>query len=322
MVGPLYARAAGKRLGASVLELPAGEETKTWVSVERVVRWLIGQGVERGDLLLAIGGGVVTDLVGFVAAITLRGLAWVAIPTTLLAMVDAAIGGKTGIDLDEGKNLLGCFWHPVAVVGDPSVLATLPARHLRAGLVEVVKAAVIAPEALEHHLGASLPALARGGLHGAVDLIAAAARVKAGVVAVDERETGPRAALNLGHTLGHALEAATSYRRFLHGEAVAWGLLAALRLAQNRGLLSREQAGAWARHLERLSPLPPIADLRWPLVSPFVSRDKKRTGREVAWVLPRAGGVAVGIPLRDAEVELVYRELATLPSAGPFDALF
>ncbi|MFH1177252.1 MAG: 3-dehydroquinate synthase family protein, partial [Acidobacteriota bacterium] len=258
-VGPLHGQAIADQLGASCLELPAGEEHKRWTSVEAIARWLLAGGVERRDLVIAVGGGVLTDLAGFAASVTLRGLAWAAVPTTLLGMVDAAIGGKTGIDLDLGKNLLGTFWHPVAVIADPLLLATLDPRQLRAGLAEVVKAAMVSPPGMEDLLDTSVAALLRGEAPAATELIGAAVRVKAEIVGLDEREHGPRAALNLGHTLGHALEAATEYRRFLHGEAVAWGLLAALRLARDRGLLGTASAQGWASRVGWLAPLPALS---------------------------------------------------------------
>ena len=321
-VGPLYAGRVAAQLGAETLELPAGEEHKRWREVERVVRWLLERGVERRDVVVALGGGVVTDLVGFAASVTLRGLGWVAIPTSLLGMVDAAVGGKTGIDLDEGKNLVGTFWPPRAIVADPGVLATLDPRQLRAGLAEVVKSAMIAPSTLEHALAHHLDAVARGDVSRAAELIHGTVRVKAEVVALDERESGPRASLNLGHTLGHALEAASGYRRFLHGEAVAWGLLAVLRIARDRGLLSTAEATSWAGRIEALAPLPTLADLAWSEVRPFLGRDKKRAGGQVRWVLPRDGGVVVGCEVDEGELEAVWAQLCTLPPPGPFSTLF
>jgi 3-dehydroquinate synthetase len=365
-VGPLYGGRVAGQLAAETLELPAGEEHKRWSGVERVVRWLLAGGVERGDVVVALGGGVITDLVGFAASVTLRGLAWVAIPTSLLGMVDAAVGGKTGIDLEEGKNLVGTFWPPRAIVADPAVLVTLDPRQLRAGLAEVVKSAMIAPSTLEHTLVHHLDAVARGDvsraadlIHGTVrvkaevvksamiapstlehtlvhhldavargdvsraaDLIHGTVRVKAEVVALDERESGPRASLNLGHTLAHALEGATGYRRFLHGEAVAWGLLAVLRIARDRGLLSTADATTWAGRLEALAPLPAVSDLAWEELEGFAVRDKKRAGGRVGWVLPRDGGVVVGCEVEEEEIRPVWEALRALLPEGPFSPLF
>ncbi|MGZ6029428.1 MAG: 3-dehydroquinate synthase [Myxococcaceae bacterium] len=321
-VGPLYAAEVADRLDAPMLELPAGEEHKQWPAVERIVRWLVAHDAERSGLVVAVGGGVVTDIAGFAAAVTLRGMPWVAVPTTLLGMVDAAIGGKTGIDLDVGKNLVGAFWPPRAVIVDPLALATLEGRQLRAGLAEVVKAAMIAPSSLEHVLDANLAPVAAGDPLRAQELIVGCVRVKADIVAADERESGPRRALNLGHTLAHGLEAATRYRRFLHGEAVAWGLLAELRLARDRGLLSTAEAQTWAERICALAPLPDLEGLPWEAVSPFVARDKKRQGGRVSWVLPRMGGVVLDVAIGDEEAAAVYANLAALPPGGPFGGLF
>lgn len=321
-VGPLYARAVAAGLGAPLLELPEGEEGKTLETVGQVVRWLVGLGIERRDGVVAVGGGVITDIAGFAAAVTLRGVPWVAVPTTLLAMVDAAVGGKTGVDVDEGKNLIGCFWSPRGVLVDPTTLATLDRRQIRSGLVEMVKAAMISPFLLEDELENRLESLAHGVLDDAAQMVALAVRVKAEVVAGDEREQGPREVLNLGHTLGHALEAATGYRLFLHGEAVAWGLLAALRLARDRGLLATEDAMRWAARLQLLGPLPPVSPVGWRSVAPFFSRDKKRSGGVTRWVLPRPGGVALGVGVPDSEVAGVYADLQRLPSGAQFTTLF
>jgi len=321
-VAPLHGEAVAAALDAPLLVLPAGEEHKRWASVERVIHWLLACGVERRDLLVAVGGGVVTDLVGFAAAVVLRGIGWVAVPTTLLGMVDAAVGGKTGIDLEMGKNLVGSFWPPAAVVADTRTLATLDRRQLRAGLAEVVKAGLIAPSTLQHVIDPHLRAVTRGELDGIADLIHAAVRVKGEVVASDALEKGARAALNLGHTLGHALEAATGYARFLHGEAVCWGLLAVLRLARDRGLLSTADAQTWATRVGRLAPLPGLADLEWEDVARFTARDKKRRDGRVAWVLPRDGGVVMDAVVSDAEAEAVYARLQQLAPEGPFTELF
>jgi 3-dehydroquinate synthase len=321
-VAPLYGSDVAATLDAPRLELPAGEEHKGWPTVEHVLRWLVAHEADRRDVLVAVGGGVVTDLVGFAASVMMRGIDWIAVPTTLLAMVDAAVGGKTGIDLDVGKNLVGSFWAPRAVVADPLVLATLHLRQVRSGLAEVVKSALIAPSTLEPVLDSHLAPVAAGDPLRARDLIVACVRLKADIVAMDEREAGPRQSLNLGHTLGHGLEAASEFRRFLHGEAVAWGLLAALRLARDRGLLSTADAQTWAERIQTLAPLPDLDGLTWEAISPYVARDKKRRGGRVGWVLPRLGGVVLDVAIGDEEAAAVYRELAALPPQGPFNNLF
>lgn len=321
-VGPLYGADIADRLKAPCLELPTGEAHKQWPSVERVVRWLVAGQADRRAALVAVGGGVVTDIVGFAAAITLRGIPWVAVPTTLLGMVDAAVGGKTGIDLDLGKNLIGAFWPPKAIVADPLTLATLDPRQTRAGLAEVIKSAMIAPSTLEHVLDSHLAPVAAGDPLRALELIVGCVRVKAEIVSLDEREAGPRKALNLGHTLAHGLEGATGFARFLHGEAVAWGLLGVLRIARDRGLLSTSEALTWAERVQALAPLPRLDGISWQRLSGFIARDKKRYGGHVGWVLPRLGGVVLDVAVSDEEAEHAFALLAGLPEGGPFSAMF
>jgi 3-dehydroquinate synthase len=321
-VAPHYARDVAERLDAPLFELPAGETHKTWENAALLVRFLLVNGVSRSDLVVAVGGGVVTDIAGFAAAITQRGIPWVACPTTLLGMVDASIGGKTGVNLELGKNLVGSFWPPRQVIIDPLTLRTLGIEQVRNGLAEIIKSAMIAPATLEHQLDRHLIPISEGKLAHAAELIAAAVRVKAEIVSLDEREHGPRKALNLGHTLGHALEAVTGYGHFLHGEAVAWGMLAALRLARDRGLMSTEEGGAWARRVERLAPLPSLAGLHWADMESYLSRDKKRRVGVVGWVLPRQGGVVLDVPVTSLEAHGIFEKLAALPREGPFDSLF
>jgi 3-dehydroquinate synthetase len=321
-VGPLYGSEIAERLHAAYLELPADEEHKQWPTLEHVLRWLVAHEADRQSVLVAVGGGVITDLVGFAAAVMLRGIPWLAVPTTLLGMVDAAVGGKTGIDLDVGKNLVGAFWPPRAVIADPLVLATLHLRQMRSGLAEVIKSAMIAPSALEPVLDSHLAPVAAGNPLRAWELVVGCVRVKADIVSMDERESGPRQALNLGHTLGHGIEGAGEFRRFLHGEAVAWGLLAALRLSRDRGLLSTAEAQTWAERIQNLAPLPDLEGLPWDSVAPFVARDKKRQGGRVGWVLPRMGGVVLDVAIGEREAAAVYEALALLPPQGPFSSLF
>jgi len=309
-VGPLWARPAATELAVPApLELPDGEASKSWPQVETVLAALLERGLHRGDTVAAIGGGVVTDLVGFAAAVYLRGIDWVAAPTTLLAMVDAAVGGKTGINLEAGKNLAGAFWPPRLVVADVATLATLPPRELHAGLFEVVKHAWIADRGLLELLDRPIEgpsSLSPGRWR---ELVARAVAVKADVVEADEREAGRRAALNLGHTVGHALEAVTGYRRFLHGEAVAWGLLAVAELSLRRGLLSPDAAGRLRTAVAAVGSLPPVADLSTEEILDHLARDKKRDDGGVAWVLPTDEGVVLGQRVATAEVREV---LATL----------
>lgn len=320
-VAPLYAEEVARKLEAPLVALLPGEQAKTWHSAEAVVRFLLGHGAERGDLLIAVGGGVVTDVAGFAASIYMRGIRWVAVPTTLVGMVDAAIGGKTGIDLPEGKNLVGTFWQPRMVVADPLTLASLPPRQVRAGLGEVLKAAMIAPSSLEHLWEEQGRRLAEGDFLTVTQLLAAAMKVKSEVVALDERDQGARAALNLGHTLAHALEAATSYGYFLHGEAVAWGLLLALLLSQQRGLLASVEAARWAARLEAVAPLPPIP-VSWEQLTEYLGRDKKRASGALRWVLPRLGGVVLGVEVPPGEVRACFQKLLELSEESSFASLF
>jgi 3-dehydroquinate synthase len=307
-VGPLWGAPASDSLGAPLIELAEGEEHKRWSTVEGLLgRWLDG-GLHRSDSVAAVGGGVLTDTVGFAAAVYLRGIDWLAVPTTLLAMVDASVGGKTGINLDQGKNLVGAFWPPRLVVIDVACLATLPERELRAGLAEVIKTAWIG----DRDLLGMVPSAGRTTYESLSpveweELVMRCVAVKARVVGADEREAGHRAALNLGHTLGHALEAATGYRRFLHGEAVAWGLLAAARLGRRHGLLSGDGERAIKTSVASLGPLPPLTDIDPQAIRSHIVYDKKMTADGIAWVLPTDDGVALDQRVAAEEAEEVFR---------------
>jgi len=309
-VAPLHGRRAAEAAGAPApFELPDGEAHKRWPAVESVVdRWL-DDGLHRGQSVLAVGGGVVTDTVGFAAAVFLRGVDWVAVPTTLLAMVDASIGGKTGINLERGKNLVGAFWAPRLVVADLETLATLPVRELRAGLVEVVKAIWISDHGLLELLASPADGLAALSEEAWETLIARSVQVKAALVAADERESGARKALNLGHTVGHALEAATGYDTFLHGEAVAWGLATVAAIAHRRRLLSAAGVRRLTTALELLGPYPPIRGIGAERLLEHMARDKKRDDLGVGWVLPTDDGVVLDQRVTADEVREVFGEL-------------
>jgi 3-dehydroquinate synthase len=241
-----------------VLFLEPGEKFKTVASVDKLLRQMAKAGGDRGSLLIALGGGIVGDVGGFLAAIFMRGIAYVQVPTTFLAQVDSSVGGKTGVNLPEGKNLVGSFHHPVAVFADIDVLATLPDRELHAGLMESVKAGIIRDRALvrfmEEHAADVLDRQPKA----LEKVIAASIRMKAGVVNRDERESGLRMILNFGHTVGHALEQATGYKTLLHGEAVAWGMLAALYVGLRRGSISRAQFERLAALIDLYGPLPSL----------------------------------------------------------------
>jgi shikimate kinase/3-dehydroquinate synthase len=274
-VGPLYAaRIRGAR---HTITIAAGEQHKTLAAAEQVWRELAREGMGHGDHVVALGGGVVGDLAGFCAATYQRGVAVVQVPTTVVAQVDSAYGGKTGVDLPEAKNYVGAYHQPSAVITDVDTLATLPTEELAAGYAEVVKTALIAGGTLWERIAAGAPVDER--------VVLDCARTKIDVVAADERDGGRRQLLNLGHTVGHAIETATGYRRYRHGEAVALGLLAALSLSDAGEL--REQvrellAGAGLpTRLQGADPADVVAATRM---------DKKRRGAEVAFVLVRAPG--------------------------------
>jgi 3-dehydroquinate synthase len=277
-----------------VLHLPGGEEHKRLAPVERLAEEMVRRGGDRTSLVVAFGGGIVGDMAGFLAAIFMRGIPVLQVPTTLLAQVDASLGGKTGVNLVTGKNLIGSFHQPIAVLIDPSVLATLPEREYRAGLHEIVKAGVIRePDLFRFLADRSREVLARQPQ--ALDrIIADAVRMKCEVVSADEREGDLRRILNLGHTFGHALEAETGYTRFLHGEAVAFGMRAALFLSQMTGHLSAEDAVEMLDLLRLYGPIPPLDGIPAASLLARLVHDKKTVRGKVHFVLPvRIGEVAV-----------------------------
>jgi 3-dehydroquinate synthase len=241
-------------------------------------------------MVVAFGGGVIGDLAGFAAAILRRGVGFVQIPTTLLAQVDSAVGGKVGVNHPLGKNLIGAFHAPALVAIDPTLLATLPRREFRAGLYEVVKYGVIASRGLFDLLANTLkPLFAHDPAH-LIPVVAESCRIKASIVEQDERESGIRRTLNFGHTAGHALEAVTKYRRFRHGEAIAYGMLVAARLAVSRGVLAAADRDALADLIAKMGPLPAIADLPAAQVVEAIGRDKKVFAGLLHYVLPTAIG--------------------------------
>jgi 3-dehydroquinate synthase len=299
-VGPLFA----DRLGplAATVEVEPGEAAKTMAWAEGVLRQLAQAGMSREDHVVALGGGVVGDLAGFCAHLYQRGVPVVQVPTTLVAQVDSSIGGKTGVDLPEGKNYAGAYQLPAAVLADTATLATLPRPELAAGFVEVLKTGLLAGGALWERVRA-IEALDPAELD---DVVFACARYKCAIVAADERDSGLRNVLNLGHTVGHAIEAATNYSRYRHGEAISIGLLAALRLSEAPEL-REECEGILSRHglPVRLDPEVEIED-----VLDALQRDKKRTAAGVGFVLlsqpgdPRPGQVLAPAKVRAAVEEL------------------
>jgi 3-dehydroquinate synthase len=266
------------------LTIADGEPAKTLAAVEGIADAAFAAGIRRDDAIVAVGGGVVTDVAGFAAAILLRGVAWNAVPTTTAGMADAAIGGKTAVNHARGKNLLGAFHPPRTILVDPLCLASLPDRDYRAGLIEAYKAAWIADAPLAARAAAALPAILAREAAPLRDLLAGAARVKARLVSEDVRDAGPRRLLNFGHTLGHAIEAAGGYGALRHGEAVAWGIAAALEISKRRAGLSEFDAAAVRALLRGLGPFP--APVRDPgVLRPLLDRDKKATARGTAGIL-------------------------------------
>ncbi len=288
-----------------VLEVEEGEGAKTLASAERLWKEMLANGGKRDSRVIAFGGGSVGDLAGFAAGCFLRGVEFVQIPTTLLAQVDASIGGKTGLDLPGGKNTVGLFHHPFMVVCDTEILPTLPREELRSGLVEVIKMAALLDPDLFERIERQLDVLLEGDPEALGPVVTAAAAAKIAVVERDPTEQGDRRLLNFGHTLGHALETACDYSGLRHGEAVGWGILFALRLADRRGLSKdvSERIGALIRRLD----LPALPRLSAKDLVATMARDKKARESGLVWVLPRALGEGVmvdGISNEEVRTEL------------------
>ena len=290
-VWKLHGDAIGKAVrGEDPILIPDGERSKTLQTVARVYEALILGGADRAATIVAVGGGVIGDVVGFAAATYLRGVQLAHIPTTLLAQVDSAIGGKVGVNHTLGKNLIGAFHQPIVVVADPLLLTTLPRREFRAGLYEVVKYGVIASRDLFNRVSRDLAAVFERQPEALVPIIAESCRIKADVVSQDERETGLRRTLNFGHTAGHAIEAVSEYRRFRHGEAVAYGMLAAADLAVSRRLLPEADRAELATLIAKLGPLPSVSDLSVSQLIDAIRRDKKVLKGRLHVVLPTTIG--------------------------------
>jgi 3-dehydroquinate synthase len=252
-----------------------GERFKNLNTVARVFDALVKVHADRSTVIIAVGGGVIGDLVGFAAATFLRGLPVVHVPTTLLAQVDSAIGGKTGVNHPLGKNLIGAFHPPSLVVADPDVLGTLPRREFRAGLYEVIKYGIISEPSLLDLIRDHTPAIFARQTDAVAPLVAASCRIKADVVSADERESGLRRTLNFGHTVGHALEAVTKYKRFRHGEAIGYGMMAALAIGAARGITPNALCEEVDALIAKLGPLPSVADISTKDVLAAIKRDKK-----------------------------------------------
>ena len=298
-------------LRPQVILIPRIEEKiKRLATVEKITAELAAEGAERSSLLLVLGGGIMGDMGGFAASIYLRGIDYIQIPTTLLAQVDSAIGGKTGVNLAIGKNLVGTFYQPRMVLSDPVVLRTLDKRQLRAGLFESLKCAVIGDPELFEFLEHSRHDVLNGNAAALELVIRASSALKARVVSADEKEGGLRRILNFGHTIGHALEAATHYRRFLHGEAVAWGMLAATCLAMQHGLSSNAAARIRAL-ICAYGPVPALpARLDLKEVLRHMAADKKVRDGMIHFVLPaRIGEVKMVAGISGRQVTDVLKDL-------------
>ncbi len=305
----LEASLARAGIGQCSLALPPGEATKGWAGLERAVEWLLAQKVERDDLVLAFGGGVIGDLGGFAAAILRRGVGFVQVPTTLLAQVDSAVGGKTGINSVRGKNLIGAFHQPRLVLADTDLLGTLDRRDFLAGYGEVVKYGLLGDAKFFDWLELQGPALASGDIAARARAVRRSCEMKAEIVARDETERGDRALLNLGHTFGHALEAATGYsNRLLHGEGVAIGCLLAFQLSARLGLCAQEVPGRIAQHLRTMGMRASLSDIPGALpdadgLIELMAQDKKVQSGRITFILARAIGEA--FVARDVDMDAV-----------------
>lgn len=280
------------------LILPPGEATKSWPFLTRTIEWLLDERIERGDLVIAFGGGVIGDLVGFAAAILRRGVRFVQIPTTLLSQVDSSVGGKTGINTRHGKNLVGAFYQPVMVLADTDLLSTLPPRDFRAGYGEVVKYGLLGDAAFFDWLEEHGPAMAAGDMAARVHAVTRSCQMKADIVMRDETEQGDRALLNLGHTFCHAFEAATGYSdRLLHGEGVAIGCVLAFELSARLGLCPQEDPSRVRAHLAQMQMKTDPSDIPGDLppaevLLDLMGQDKKVIDGHLRFILARGIGAA------------------------------
>lgn len=315
----LSAGLAQRGIDTPALELPPGEGTKSWPHLAQVVEWLLEQRIERGDVVVALGGGVIGDLVGFAAAVLRRGVRFVQFPTSLLAQVDSSVGGKTGINTAQGKNLAGAFHQPSLVLADIGVLDTLAPRDFLAGYGEVVKYGLLGDADFFAWLEANGPALARGDRNARAEAVRHSVAMKAGIVARDETEQGERALLNLGHTFGHALEAATGYSdRLLHGEGVALGCLLAFDLSARLGLCGQEAPARVAAHLQAMGMKRTLSEIPGDLPGPeglitLMGQDKKVVAGRMRFVLAHGIGRAF---VTDAVPPEVLRALLAEALAG------
>ncbi len=297
-LGRLMAGLAAGGVAMEALILPPGESTKSWPHLIRVVEWLLTEKVERRDVVVAFGGGVIGDLVGFAAAILRRGVRFVQVPTSLLAQVDSSVGGKTGINTEHGKNLVGAFHQPALVLADVAVLGTLAPRDFLAGYGEVVKYGLLGDAVFFDWLESNAPAMAAGDLTLRAEAVRWSVQMKADIVARDETEQGDRALLNLGHTFCHALEAATGYSdRLLHGEGVAIGCALAFELSARMGLCAQEDPSRVRAHLAAMGTKRDLSDIEGALpdadaLLALMAQDKKVVDGKLRFILARGIGEA------------------------------
>jgi 3-dehydroquinate synthase len=312
-----WANVLVKSLSASgietdVFEMPDGERSKRLATLEKLAERLVKQGADRGVTLIALGGGVVGDVTGFLASIYMRGVDVIQVPTTVLAQVDAAIGGKTGVNLASGKNLLGTFHQPRAVLIDPSVLETLPSREYQAGLYESLKCGIIGDPGLFNLFEDRRREILDRDPVVIEKVIADSVRLKASIVSADEREGGMRQILNLGHTIGHALEVETRYTKLLHGEAVAWGMIAATHIALSTGKLDSITAGRISSSILGFGRLPRF-QLQTANILKRLRSDKKTRNGVVHFILPREiGKVEITTDVPEAVVRKAIDEVKKL----------
>jgi 3-dehydroquinate synthase len=316
---PVVWRLHGDRIGEALgrpetILVPDGERHKHLGSVSQIYEALVRAEADRGSVVVAVGGGVTCDTAGFAAATYLRGIGVVQVPTTLLAQVDASVGGKVGVNLAAGKNLVGAFHPPLLVAIDPCLLQTLPRREYRAGLYEVIKYGMACSGDLFRGVEAVASHLAEADEKTLGPIIAECCRIKAAIVSADERERGPRRVLNFGHSAGHAIEVVTEYERFRHGEAVAWGMLVAAQVAVSRDALAGADADALRALVMKLGPLPPVADLAAGDLIAAMRLDKKVVDGRMHFVLPTGIGSAAIVE------DVTEDELVGALAAVGFDA--
>jgi shikimate kinase / 3-dehydroquinate synthase len=315
--GLVAAAAAKTHAPLATVVLEPGEQHKRTASVERIWNAALAAGADRSSLFIGLGGGVVTDITGFAAATWMRGVRWVALPTTLLAMVDASVGGKTGVDLRSAKNAVGAFWQPGAVLCDVATLTTEPERGYRSALAEIVKTALIGDAELYDLLEREASAVQNRDRNLVAEMVRRCIRVKARIVSFDERESGLRATLNLGHTVGHALESQGDYSRLTHGEAVSLGLVAALRIGERLGVTPAHLSRRTVELLRTLGLPTALEDEGLAAAAELIGHDKKRTGNRLKFIVARDIGKVDPLELGLAELRDHTRALAraavTLP---------